>query len=162
MTPETNQYVKVVLKNSMVIGGVVISWEENQACIQSLETNDVIIINNLKENVVLIKICYEENNNYIENQKRLEQKERAKSNIPRDIARAETERQMNEEKTLLEEELKNLPSFTPQKNQTLAKLRLSIKEIDEKIVKSKLSSHIPTEIKNHYAYPNFFTNRSSK
>lgn len=162
MTPETNQYVKVVLKNSMVIGGVVISWEENQACIQSLETNDVIIINNLKENVVLIKICYEENNNYIENQKSFVKKEQATSNISEDIARAEIEKQINEEKVLLEEELKKLPSFTPQKNQTLAKLRLSIKEIDEKLVRSKLSSHVPTEVKNNYAYPNFFQNRSSK
>lgn len=161
IVPEINQYVKIVLKNSLIIEGVIKAWEKKQACIQSLETGDLTIINNIKENIILVKICYKENNQFIEESENIAPiQQRVSSNRSEDIVSAEEA--LMAEKEHLEQELKKLPTNISEKNQTLANLRLSIKEIDQKIIKNKLKSHTPTEVKSNYAYPNFFTNGSSK
>lgn len=57
MTPQKGQYIKCILKNNLVVEGIVDSWSKD-AAILATDGSSLSIIPNVTENVILVKIIF--------------------------------------------------------------------------------------------------------
>lgn len=69
MIPHPNSYVKIYLKNNISLEGIVINWTDGKTVLKANTTNNLLIIQNTKENVIAYQIIInEEPENTLEKQ----------------------------------------------------------------------------------------------
>jgi hypothetical protein len=56
MIPAPGQHIKIFFKNGLIEEGIVDSWSDNSSTLKSLESNNILIVQNCKENIIAIKI----------------------------------------------------------------------------------------------------------
>lgn len=137
MIPQVNQYVKCLLRNNVVIDGLVQKWESEHVELKSLDGKSLMILTRPQDDIVMIKIMLED-----------------------PPAEKETKSNAELQKTDLEtkfEEVYNQSSDTIDRNQNLASLKKMLIEQDKQIVINKLKQHHIGEVKKvEYGQPGFF------
>ena len=60
MIPKRLDHVKLIFVNGMVEEGIVLEWSDENSAIRSLQNQNVLIIQNTKQNIIAIKINMEQ------------------------------------------------------------------------------------------------------
>ena len=117
MKPLKGHKVKILFRNGAVESGVVEAWTDKEAILRSNESNNILIIQNITQDVMAIKVILEDdiknninsipenkNINLIQNEHREMSQEDKKEYIPDINLRAKKLIELRNEKALLEKE----------------------------------------------------------
>lgn len=128
MIPQKGQQVRCVLRNNLIIDGIVESWSDGKSVLRSKDGASVSIIQHTSQDIVVIKIILKET-----------------SQIKNDL-----EQQF--------EEVCQGPSDDELRLKNLVDLRTLMAEQDKKIIAEKLKEHHVEGVKKvAYGQPGFFT-----
>lgn len=60
MNPQKGQQVKCVLRNNLIIDGIVESWTDNKSVLRAKDGSSVSVIQHTDQDVVIVKILFKE------------------------------------------------------------------------------------------------------
>jgi len=148
MIPVKDQYIKLFLRNGTHVEGYVEQWSDRQAILRSDDGLSYLVVQNVTEDVMLIKI-------FNEPESVIDPEYKAPKEPP-----FYPRRDMTEEF----ERVRREPAIDEHlKAKTLLELRKLQIEQDRKIISERLKDHTPTQIKvTNYELPRFFKKQSAK
>jgi hypothetical protein len=133
MIPQKGSHVKCVMRNNLVLEGVVESWSDDQSILRSLDDSSLSIIQHSLEDIVVIKVILKKP---LQTKKELEIK--------------------------FEEEVKK-PSDDNLRLKNIVELKNMLNNQEKKIIAENLKNHHIGEIKKiNYGQPGFFPKPSIK
>lgn len=121
MIPVSGQYVKLIFRNSTQVEGFVEEWLENSAVLKSEDGGSLLLVMNLEQDVMAIKIVLE----------------------------PQTQTTIQSKLQDLQEEFDDVyeqPSNDDLRTKKLAQLRIAMNEQEKKIVSEKLKQHVPNSV----------------
>jgi hypothetical protein len=128
MIPQKGNHVKCLMRNNLVLEGIVDVWSDDQSILRSLDSTSVSIIQHSAQDIVVIKIILKEP---VQIKKELEVK--------------------------FEDEF-NKPSDDNLRVKNMVELKTMLNEQEKKIVAEKLKNHHIGEVKKiSYGQPGFFS-----
>jgi len=128
MIPQKGQHIRCLLRNNLIIDGIVESWSDAKSVLRSLDDTSVYIIQHSAQDIVVIKIILKE-----------------PIKIKNDLS------------TQFEEELTK-PSNDELRLKNMAELKTLLNEQEKKIIAEKLKDHhVNGDVKKvTYEQPGFF------
>jgi sRNA-binding regulator protein Hfq len=143
MNPTTNQYVKIIFKNSIKVEGFVSSWTDKEIVLKSEDSKRIMKIHDISE--ILVSV--------IDLDHSIERVNITKEQIQERIVQKIKELPFDGDK----------PSSTIDKLKDIAGLKKELAEQDKDIIQNKLKEHtISTTNKANYGSPNLSKIISSK
>lgn len=128
MIPQKGNHIKCLMRNNLVLEGIVELWSNDQSILRSLDGTSVSIVQHPAQDIVVIKIILKE---------------------PTQIKK--------ELEVKFEEEF-NKPSDDDLRVKNMVELKTMLNEQEKKIVAEKLKSHHIGEVKRtSYGQPGFFS-----
>lgn len=121
MIPIKGQYVKIIFRNSTQVEGFVEEWFENSATLKAEDGKSVLVILDIEQDVMAVKIVIDF------------------------IAPTKLSKKFEE---LVEEfqEVYEEPSADDLRTKRLAQLRIAMSEHERKMVAEKLKEHVPSSV----------------
>jgi hypothetical protein len=128
MIPQIGQHIRCLLRNNLIIDGIVESWSDAKSVLRSLDNSSVSIIQHSSQDIVVIKII-------------LKEPEKLKSDLS----------------SQFEEEYAK-PSNDQLRLKNMAELKTLLNEQEKKIIAEKLKEHhVNDDVKKvTYGTPGFF------
>lgn len=137
MNPEKGAHVKCLLRNNLMVEGLVESWSDEKSVLKSLDEKSLSIIQHSANDIILIKIILI--NDSPETQKEIE---------------SEISQKLKETLNLPDDEFR-------EKN--IADLKILANKQEKLIITNKLREHHASEVrKTRYGYPGFLKEPSTK
>jgi len=133
MIPQKGQHIKCIMRNNLIIDGIVESWSGAQSVLRSIDNTGFSIIQHTDQDIVAIKI------------------------IIKDSVKIKNEL---EEKF---EEVHQLPSSNELRIKNMAELKTMMAEQEKQIISEKIKNHHIKDIKRViYEQPRFFQKSRTK
>lgn len=138
MIPQIGQHITCLLRNNILIEGIVTEWNSDGIQLKSIDEKSMIVVPQLSD-IIMIKIFLEE----------------IPQNKEKIINQTELEEQFDESY--------NQPSDNPLRTKSLAELKILMIEQEKQTLVNKLKNHhIGETRKVKYGFPGFFSKPSSK
>lgn len=135
MIPQTGQHIKCMLKNNVVVEGILEDWFANGVKLKSLDGKRLVLITNPND-IMMITVF-------------LEPDEEAEKIVKPEVPQTELGEKF--------QEVYEQPSGDPLRDKSLAELRGMMAEEERQMIANKLRSHhIGDTKKVKYGYPGFF------
>jgi len=138
---ESGKHVKIILRNGAMAEGIVEEWYASEVKLKSLDGESILIITHPAEDIMLIKV-------FLEKDPELEEPEEPEDDGP-------SEEEANAFASQFEEAADKTDPFDPERNMSLAQLRIEKMKAERRIIAEKLKNHSPSTGpgKVQYGYP---------
>lgn len=133
MTPQKGQHIKCILRNNLVVEGIVEFWSDDKSILRSLDGANISIIQHSAQDIVVIKIILKESS------------------------------QIKNELETKFDEVYQQPSEDTLRLKNMAELKILMIEQEKKIIAEKIKDHHIGEVKKvNYGQPKFFKKPGSE
>lgn len=144
MNPDKGCHVKCLLRNNILIEGIVEYWSDTKSVLKSLDGESLSIIQRTSDDILLVKIIL----------KKFEKSEQKLIENKPIVSRVEIAKK-------LKETLESPTDSDLQKKNIEELKKLSIQQ-EKEIVANRIKEHSASEIKKtKYSYPNFFKKKEN-